>query len=143
MVCSYLLWQLSSCKFFAMLARHCDGPRHSCAPHLAHTLCIVYPQTKVTFSHQIPASVRTLCRILSVPPHLIIVSPNWREASCCGLLSAKCDPAAVPCPSRPRCPMDSADGFFLVVSRVAETVENCPKVVLSLVSMETSLCFRD
>lgn len=68
MVCSYLLWQLSSCKFFAMLARHCDGPRHSCAPHLAHTLCIVYPQTKVTFSHQIPASVRTLCRILSVPP---------------------------------------------------------------------------
>lgn len=32
---------------------------------------------------------------------------------------------------------------LVVVSRVAETVENCPKVVLSLVSVETSLCFRD
>lgn len=32
---------------------------------------------------------------------------------------------------------------LVVVSRVAETVENCPKVVLSLVGVETSLCFHD
>lgn len=94
-------------------------------PTWCDPLCTVHSQAKVTFSRQIPANRLALHRILSAfpsPSHYSI--PKLEGASCCGLLSAKCDsvavwgmpgwgPAAIPHPSRLSRLMDRMAGFFL------------------------------
>lgn len=149
------VWEPSSCVLFAVLARHCDVLRHSCAAHLAqHTLRRRLTDNSDILSADSSRHTDPAQSPKCVPfPHPSIVSPNWRVASCRGLLSATCylvtvwgtglpgcDPAAVPCPLRLRCPHGQCGRPFPgALTLGSETLV----VVYRVVSVETSLCFHD